>query len=497
MLLLLLLAPGLLGMLLWVFARHCGIAVGLLLATQVWVVVAGGQRAAVDLGISLYPTDILDVCALGVALARVPRWGPRARAALAALAALLALTAWSTLRGAAVFGPQMAGNDSRVYFWHFFAVTFYLATAPLNAALIRTVTRAWLAAAAVYALCAVARWADRGLYASNAHLAVDGVAVDARPVPAAAALVLAQAAALLVLTRRARPASRPDPAMSGAPAGARPAHRWGVGARHLAALALFALVVLLQHRTVWAAGAAMAVTWWLLRPSRGGQRLVSAGAGVLALCLAALLYAVGLFGAAGDALTASLAETQGTRSTFAWRVLGWQDLLAGPRSLAQWLLGAPFGSGYERFIGGGLVTVSPHDYYLHVVLRLGLAGLLALLVLYAHTWRRLAGGGAQTRALCVLLVSQLVLFVSYSAFPEQAVLLGLCLWRARLQAGAGKRPGPSAPAEGPAAPAPRAAVHAPRGPRPQILAPPHAKPHEAGRTARRVDLTISDKTGEG
>ncbi|MEU2745309.1 O-antigen ligase family protein [Streptomyces collinus] len=448
-LLMLLTALPVVGLLLWVFARHCGIAIGLLLGTQVWVVVAGGQTAALDIGVRVYPTDILDVCAISVALVRVPRRNLKSHAGVAALLAMVVLTAWSTLRGAAAFGLQAAGNDSRTYFWHFLAITLYLATAPLSASLSRIVPRAWLATAAAYALLSVAGWADRGLHAANAHLAVDGVTVDSRPVPAAAALVLAQAAMLLLAPGASAPPAAGVPDRGGTASGLR------VKGRHLTAFVFLVLVVLLQHRTVWVATAMMGLAWWVLRPARGGQRFASAGAGTLALCLVALLYAAGAFGAIGGSLTDSFKETQGTRSTFAWRMLGWQDLLEAPRTFVQWLIGAPFGSGYERFIGGGLVTVSPHDYYLHIMLRLGLVGLLALLVVYVQTWRRLVRGGTATLALRVVMVGQLVLFVSYSAFPEQAVLLGFCLWQARLWSADGLLPTPSPGGPAPVAPVPR------------------------------------------
>ncbi|AWI31827.1 hypothetical protein DDW44_25830 [Streptomyces tirandamycinicus] len=448
-LLMLLTALAFVGLLLWVFARHCRIAIALLLGSQVWIVAAGGQQAALDFGVRVYPADLLGVCALLVAVVRLPRRGLAARAGLGALLALLALTAWSTLRGVADFGLQAAGNDSRVAFWQFLAIVLYLATAPLSASLNRFVPRAWLATAAAYALLSVAGWADRGLHAVNAHLAVDGVTVDARPVPAAAALVLAQAAVLL----SAHPPARRDTAADHAvPAGGQ-----GRGRHLVAVLFLLLLVVLLQHRTVWVATATMALAWWALRPARGGQRLVSACAGVFALGVVALLYTAGAFGAIGGFLADSVRETQGTHSTFVWRLLGWQELLDAPRTVAQWLVGAPFGSGYERIIAGGLVTVSPHDYYLHIMLRLGLVGLLALLVVYVQTFRRLGRQGPATLALRVVMIGQLVLFVSYSAIPEQAVLLGLCLWQARA-AGRSKAP---APAPGPVAPVPRPAPLAP------------------------------------
>ncbi|MFD7443119.1 O-antigen ligase family protein [Streptomyces sp. NPDC059909] len=436
-LLTLLTALPLVGLLLWVFTRHCAIAIGLLLGIQIWAVAVGGQSAALDIGVRIYPADVLTACALCVALVRVSRRGPSAHAGLFPVMALVVLAGWSTLRGIATFGLQAAGNDSRVYFWHFLAIALYIATVPQSAPLGRVVTRAWLATAAAYALLSLIGWAGRGLHAANTQVAVGGVAVDSRPVPAAAALVLTQAAALLLCPLRPG-ASVPGPAPSRTPEHGGTADRgekegvWRGRARPLAALLLLVLVVLLQHRTIWVAAAAMAVAWWGLRPARAGQRMASATAGALVLCLTVLLFSAGALGAIGGSLADSFRETQGTHSTFAWRVIGWQDLLNAPRSPAQWLIGAPFGSGYERYFAGGLVTVSPHDYYLHVMLRLGLAGVVALLVLYFVVWRWLVRGGPGTLALRLAVIGQLVLFVSYSAFPEQAVLLGLSMWQARI-----------------------------------------------------------------
>lgn len=437
-LLMLLTALPLVGLLLWVFARHCGIAIGLLLGTQVWVVAAGGQTASLDLGVRLYPADILTACALCVATARLPRRDLWTRSGLLPALVLVALAGWSTLRGVAAFGVEAAGNDARVYFWHFLAFALYVATLPLNAPLNRVIPRASLASAAAYVLLSLLGWLGRGLHSLTTHVAVDGVTVDPRPVPAGAALVIAQGAMLLLC----RPAHGRSGPASSAP-GTRKAARRGVLAVP-AAFLLLVLVALLQHRTVWVGAVAMALGWWMLRPARAGQRMTSAIAGAVVLTFAALLYSIGTFGSIGASLTDSFNETQGTRSSFVWRVLGWQELLNAARTTMQWLLGSPFGSGYARSIEGGLVTVSPHDYYLHLVLRLGLVGLVALLALYVVVWRRLGRGGEGNLALRLVIIGQLVFFVAYSAPPEQAVLLGWCLWQARAsEAEAARRPSPA------------------------------------------------------
>ncbi|MGW0988056.1 O-antigen ligase family protein [Streptomyces sp. NPDC002486] len=448
-LLMLLTALPVVGLLLWVFARHCGIAIGLLLAAPVWSVVVDGQTASLDLGVRLYPADILTACALCVAAARLPRCDLRARSGLLPALVLVALAGWSTLRGVAAFGVEAAGNDARVYFGHFLAFALYVATLPLSAPLSRVVPRAWLASAAVYALLSVVGWLGRGLHSLTTHVAVNGVTVDPRPVPAGAALVIAQGAMLLLCP------PVPDRSASGpGESGGRKIARRGVLAAPSAFL-LLVLVALLQHRTVWVAVAAVAAGWWVLRPAPAGQRLTSAIAAGVALSFAALLYSIGAFGTIGASLADSFNETQGTRSSFVWRVLGWQELLNAARTPMQWFLGSPFGSGYVRSIEGGLVTVSPHDYYLHLVLRLGLVGLFALLALYVVVWRRLGRGGEGNLVLRLVIIGQLVLFVAYSAPPEQAVLLGWCLWQARaVEADAARRPSPAGVGAGTPAPPP-------------------------------------------
>jgi hypothetical protein len=414
-LLLLLVGLTLAGNLLWVMARHCTIGVGLLLGVQVWTVAAEGRLPAMNLGVSVYPADALTICAFCIGMARLLRRGLPARARLLPLLILIALAGWSAVRGIASFGLQAVGNDGRGAFWCVLAAAVYVATMPRGAALDRVLTRTWLATAAAYAVLCLVGWASVGLHPVTAHITVGGVVMDPRPVSGAAALVLLQGAALLLC-----------------PFGSdRTAAAWRRRGRLIGAAVILAFVVLLQQRSVWVAGGAMAVTWWALRPVRAGQRLTSAVAGAIALSMVALAFVLGAFGRIGSALSDSAAETQGDRSTFAWRVLGWQDLLDEPRSLVHWLIGVPFGSGYDRYIRGGLVAVSPHNYYLHVVLRLGLIGLVFLVVLYVLIWRLFMRSGSADLALRLMIVGQLVFFMSFAAFMEQGVLLGLCLWRAR------------------------------------------------------------------
>jgi hypothetical protein len=414
--------------LLWIFACHHPIGIGLLLASQVWTVTAHGRVPALDLGVHAYPADILATCACLVAFSRLLRHRLPTRAGVLLMLGMCVLTAWSMARGIGGGGLQAAANDSRVYFFQVFAFTLYVATAPPNAAVDRVIRRAWLAAAAAYVLLSLAGWAGTGLLSVGASVTAGGVTTDPRPVPANAALMLAQGAVLLLCP----PAS--DPAAPGAAGGDRPGPGLHRVVRLMLALLLVVCVILLQHRTVWAATAAVAVMYWVLPSSRAGRRIVVAVVGTLVGCLTVVCFGLGTFGSVGSKLAVSFAETQEAHSTFTWRVLGWQKLLSAPRSWAEWLFGAPFGAGYARVVEGGLTTVSPHNYYVHVALRLGLVGLALLLALYAQVWRRLARNGSDGLWLRLLIVSQLMFCATYSVFPEQGLVLGLCLWRIRVGA---------------------------------------------------------------
>ncbi|MGW0611002.1 hypothetical protein [Streptomyces sp. NPDC002788] len=424
------------GVLLWIFTQHCNAAIGLLLGVQVWMIVADGKIPVLDVGANIQPSDVLAACAMLVGGARLLRRSVPPRAELLLVLAVMCLIAWSIQRGVGAWGLQTAANDARVYFWHVFASALYVATAPLHAGRARAVVRLWLASAAAYAALSLFGWLDTGLHSVVDAATVGGEMHDPRPVPARSALVLAQSAVLLLCPLgggSSAPATTAESSPGPDRLGRKGPPNGGRG-KILPALLCLVFVVLLQHRTVWATTIVMAVVWWALVPVRAGQRLAYAAVAVLSSCVVALTFATSVFRGVGSVLADSFAETQDANSTFSWRVLGWQELMDGPKTLTEWLLGSPFGSGYDRWVGGVVISVSPHDYYLHVVLRLGVVGLLTLLTLYVLLWRQLGRGGKGTLALRLVVVSQLVLFVSYAPFPEQGVLLGLCLWRLRADA---------------------------------------------------------------
>jgi O-antigen ligase len=195
---------------------------------------------------------------------------------------------------------------------------------------------------------------------------------------------------------------------------------------------LLLFVVLLQHRTVWVVTVAMVMVGFVLSTVTRKRGSLPAAMAVLSVSLVVLMYQLGAFGTIGNAIATSFEEVRRSNSTLEWRLAGWQQLL--PRSTAEWLSGVPFGSGYDRVVGGSLVTVGPHNYYVHLLLRLGLLSLVLLIGWYVLTWRRLSSKGPWDVTLRVLMAGQLIFFVTYSASPEQGVLLGLCMWYLRTRA---------------------------------------------------------------
>ncbi|MET8326502.1 O-antigen ligase family protein [Streptomyces sp. NPDC005181] len=379
-----------------------------------------------DTGVDVLPTDVVAVCLLAAAVLRIVHAARRSDAdgaplrpvVAAPLLLLVAMTAWSLLNGGILFGLPTAGNEARTGFVHLLSAALYVAVLPPGTALVRTVTRLWAATAGVLAVFAVLWWLRVGIGSNSDRVMVDGVLTDARALGPEQALLIGQAAvALLCLGGRARAAAWP----------------------------LLVAVVLMQHRTAWVATGVMAAGWLLSRRGRGGSRGTAVA---LLACGVALLLPVAAYG--GD-VAESLASSGEDDRTLMWRVDGWLGLLPQLGGVQDWLLGLPFGSGYARLVDGGLVSVSPHNYYLQVLLRLGLVGLAALLTLYVAVWRTTGPGvagpvmapatasapaepDADDRArllLRLLLCSQLVFCITYPLFPEQAVVLGLLAAHAR------------------------------------------------------------------
>ncbi|MFE9643711.1 O-antigen ligase family protein [Streptomyces sp. NPDC006365] len=375
------------------FVRWPVWGIGLYTAVQLWQSQQSVRQVPQSAGLDLRPTDVLTVCLLTAALILLRR--NRGRRAPAELLALLALTAYALIRGFGLFGVQTAGNEARTTFVQFLCVAFFVAVLP-GRDLVRAVARIWVTAACALSCLALLWWLRTGIGSSSDWITVDGVLTNARPVDAAQALIISQAAVMLLC---------------------------GYGFVRARALAwpLLVVVVLVQHRTVWLATGIMVMGWLLSRRRQVGSRAA-------ALTVLGSLGVLGLlavsWGAAKEA-TSTLAASSEDDRTLVWRMEGWQALLRQLEGPPDWLLGLPFGSGYDRVVNGMLITVSPHNHYLEVLLRLGLLGVAALLLMYATAWRAVGADRDDRLLLRLLVCGHLIFMTTYALFPEQAVILGL------------------------------------------------------------------------
>jgi hypothetical protein len=351
------------------------------------------------------PNDLLVVVLLGAAAARLlrarqltlPQW---------LTIAILVLVMWSIVRGAGPFGIPGSVNEARKYL-QFGTALLYFSTVEVRRDLFDRFGKLWLLAACALCAITIVRWIGNAAGVRSGFF--EGYA-DVRVIPAAMTLILAQAAfiAFPLLLRRDRSIIR-----------------------FLAPMFLV-FVVLLQHRTVWIATAAG--TGYLLWRERAlAQRALN----VLVVAVTLLgVFSVTVFDDEQSDISAQLADSAQSTGTFEWRYQGWVALLteSGPRNVEEVVTGLPFGRGWTRTLAQQqVVEVSPHNFYIETFLRIGFAGLAAMLLIYYSglkaTWRvpqyDHQAGLLSPSILHVAVAVQLLFFITYSPDFAQAMLLGL------------------------------------------------------------------------
>jgi hypothetical protein len=208
---------------------------------------------------------------------------------------------------------------------------------------------------------------------------------------------------------------------------------------------LLLFVVLLNRRTVWTtllAGVAVV----MVRRGRLSHRATL-------MLIAAAIITVGAFlafprvGSESEPVTNPL-----TTGTLDWRIQGWSELVQGwSKNPVDWFAGEPFGSGFARTVAGSDVEAEPHNLYITTLLRTGVVGALALIVLYVGLLRALwrvpdSGGGLLSPSVFpALLVTQIVWFLSWIPGNEQGIITGLAVSLAVARS-RGRRARPSPPA---------------------------------------------------
>lgn len=228
--------------------------------------------------------------------------------------------------------------------------------------------------------------------------------------------------------------------------------------------ALFiAFTVIMQHRSVWVAAAVGLLAIFMLERRHLPRRFALLLGFTLALTLVtAVAGAAGYLDDLARRLLESTESMADDEGTFAARVDGWVRLLeswlgATPRA---WILGFPFGKGYTRMYNGVIIEFAPHNFFLDLMLRVGIVGLVLFLVptvmAVVHGLRAKTNSEFEylyLRGLGVILFSAMVYFIAYPSFQIIGAATGFAL--AHLIRYRRLRGGPSRPGSSPVLQQPR------------------------------------------
>lgn len=189
-------------------------------------------------------------------------------------------------------------------------------------------------------------------------------------------------------------------------------------------LAFFTMVVLAQHRSVWAATIAGAV--WYIANLDIARRLVTV---VIALVCGGIL--VGLASWIGESSVLDLLRESATDTgTYEGRLYDWEVLIersvkAGPTAV---LFGVPYGEGWLRYRPDGLpMEYAPHNIYVSSYLRIGVVGLVTIVILAILSLSR-SSRLRHDPTFGALLVVILVYCWAYNFTWLLAPILGWTIW---------------------------------------------------------------------
>lgn len=388
-----------------VFARFPEIAILAILISFFVGAILGNNIPIASYGsTSFYLLDILTGALLIAAGARLlyarqwPRW------ISVPTVALIGLLAVSLLRGVLSFGIERSVNLARLYLY-FVSTLLFGASLRFTRQLVRRLLYWWGIVAWLLVGLLVVRLA---LVSIGAFSSPDWTAPSGAPVRV---LNAAQAFVLLQTLLFAWYSS---------------SERLHLPLGRILPYVLVPAIVVLQHRTVWVVliGILLLV---IVRDRRMRRRW---SAGLIAITILAIFGGIGFVGT--SAVNSLMRSAQDLR-TFDWRLASWSAAMSPDRFQSPWdyLVGQPFGTGYERYLAGrdSPTSVSPHDFYVQTFLNLGIAGLAGLFVLYAGLLGLLGtgrGDGVAT-TLSLLLTSQLIFSITYALSYEQGLLLGLAI----------------------------------------------------------------------
>jgi O-antigen ligase len=182
----------------------------------------------------------------------------------------------------------------------------------------------------------------------------------------------------------------------------------------------------LNRRTVWLA-IVVGVAVLMLRDRRLGRRAL------VLVALGGVMTAVA-FVWLGGLQEGSQPVVQSGSGNLSWRVQSWEQLVtAWSHNSTDWVIGQPVGSGFTREIEGTETNVHPHNFYIEVLIRTGVAGLVALIALTVGLLRALWRTPSRDAGLLgpgvipALLAMQIIWFLTWVPGTAQGLVTGLAI----------------------------------------------------------------------
>lgn len=203
------------------------------------------------------------------------------------------------------------------------------------------------------------------------------------------------------------------------------------------AVAFIAFVTILQHRSVWiAAVIGLSCVFFLERRHLQKRLPMLLAFALISSLVISLAAGVGYFDELTRRMLQSTLSMTDHQGTFAARVDGWERLIETwvESSMQTIVFGFPFGRGYTRMYYGQLIEFAPHNFYLDLVLRVGLVGLVLFLsatgIAILHALRADYTSEFEyllMRGLGVGLLASLVYYIAYPSYYILGAATGVAL----------------------------------------------------------------------
>jgi len=299
------------------------------------------------------------------------------------------------------YGLEKAINSARVYIY-FYSIAFYVLSLDLNKYSFVSFLRVW----AWISIILVSIFSVRlvlvllGIMSSISWQSVGGE--NLRVLSAGNSLFMFQGLILAWFSR---------------------VYSWKMPFKKFLSVVLLPIIFFLQHRTVWVVAIVSLALLFLTEKKIKSMFFSKVFQTFVLLSIVALVLV-------GGSLVSSLRESSSNSNTWLWRLESWRSLLGMfvSSSIFSQVFGHPFGIGYFRDLFDITTTVQPHNFYVQNLWDFGITGLLLFLCSYGlllNNLRKTIPDKHINKLLFVLIIGQLLFFITYAPYFEQGIVIGI------------------------------------------------------------------------